>query len=50
MKKLLYFLIFIPVIAFSQQKEEVVNLSGKSAEEMYSKRKSGLRSAIIQGM
>lgn len=39
MKKLLYFLIFIPVIAFAQQKEEVVNLTGKSAEEMYSKAK-----------
>ena len=39
MKKLLYFLIFIPVIAFAQQKEEVVNLSGKSAEVMYAKAK-----------
>lgn len=39
MIKLLYLLIFIPALVSAQQKEEVVNLSGKSAKELYTSAK-----------
>jgi len=35
MKNLVWLLIFIPVLTFAQQKSEVVELSGKSAGELY---------------
>ena len=39
MKKLVFFLFFLPVFANAQLKEEVVNLSGKNAQEMYTSAK-----------
>ncbi len=35
MKKIVYFLIFLPVFSFAQQRSEVVGLTGKSSGELY---------------
>jgi hypothetical protein len=35
MKKIIFFLIFLPIFAIAQQRSEVIELTGKSAAELY---------------